>query len=66
MHLIAIDQLAREIPPAMLAGILGIPITAAARATARAGGSWANYYADRNSPAREPDPDGRQHRNPFV
>jgi hypothetical protein len=44
----AAEQLAREIPPAMLAGILGLKITAITRHTANAKGQWANYAADRH------------------
>lgn len=55
MRLAAIDQLAREVPRAMLAGVLGIPVTAAARATGLAGGDWADYAA-MSSPQPVPEP----------
>lgn len=43
----AAEQLTRDIPPAMLVGILGLPITAINRHTARTQGQWAHYAADR-------------------
>jgi hypothetical protein len=43
MRLVGLDQLIKEIPPAMLAGILGIPARAAIGNTTRAGGAWARY-----------------------
>jgi hypothetical protein len=43
----AAEQLAREIPPAMLAGVLGLRIAAINRHTTTAKGQWANYAADR-------------------
>ncbi|MGH3494836.1 MAG: hypothetical protein ACRDQ1_16590 [Sciscionella sp.] len=46
-RLAAVDQLSREIPPAMLAGVLGLTPRTASNATTRAGGQWANYAADR-------------------
>lgn len=47
MRRTAADQLAREVPPAMLAGILGTTPRTAAEWTGRTGGNWANYAADR-------------------
>lgn len=46
-RLAAVDQLSREIPPAMLAGVLGLTPRTASNATTRAGGQWSNYVADR-------------------
>ena len=46
-RLAAVDQLSREIPPAMLAGVLGLTPRTASNATTRAGGQWSNYPADR-------------------
>ncbi|HSS55712.1 MAG TPA: hypothetical protein VLK79_13775 [Gaiellales bacterium] len=48
-RLAAAEQLAREIPPAMLAGVLGITPASAARAATTASGHWANYPAHRRS-----------------
>jgi hypothetical protein len=48
-RLAATEQLAREIPPAMLAGVLGLTPAAAARAATNTSGHWANYPADRPS-----------------
>lgn len=47
MRLAAADQLAREIPPAMLAGILGLKAPSVARLTTQTKGQWANYAATR-------------------
>jgi hypothetical protein len=47
MRLAAADQLCREIPPAMLAGVLGLHTATVARATAQTSGHWSNYAADR-------------------
>lgn len=47
MRLAAADQLCREIPPAMLAGVLGLHTATVARATAQTSGQWSNYPADR-------------------
>lgn len=43
----AAEQLAREIPPAMLAGVLGLSIANINRRTTVTKGDWANYAADR-------------------
>jgi hypothetical protein len=56
-RLAAVDQLSREIPPAMLAGVLGLTPRTASNATTRTGGQWANYAADRQS--RLPDRSGK-------
>ncbi|PAK92572.1 hypothetical protein B8X04_17115 [Brevibacterium casei] len=45
----AAEHLAREIPPAMLAGLLGFKITAINRHTTTTKGQWANYAADRKT-----------------
>lgn len=45
----AAEQLAREIPPAMLADVLGLKIESISRHTSIAKGQWANYAADRQS-----------------
>lgn len=47
MRLAALDQLSKEMPPAMLAGILGLRAQQTVRHTAQAGGDWAHYAADR-------------------
>lgn len=47
MRLAALDQLSKEMPPAMLAGILGLKAQQTVRHTAQAGGDWAKYAADR-------------------
>jgi hypothetical protein len=44
----ALMQLAAEIPPAMLAGILGIHPTTAVKWTRLAGGNWTGHAADRS------------------
>lgn len=49
LRLAAADQLCREIPPAMLAGVLGLHTATVARATAQTSGQWANYAADRQT-----------------
>jgi hypothetical protein len=46
MRLAAAEQLSREIPPAMLAGVLGLKAATVARTTTRTGGQWSNYPAD--------------------
>ncbi len=46
-RLAALDQLSREIPPAMLAGVLGLKAAQAVRHTSGGGGDWARYAADR-------------------
>lgn len=43
----AAEQLVREIPPAMLAGVLGLTIGSINRHTTTAKGQWATYAADR-------------------
>ena len=45
-RLAALDQLSAEIPPAMLAGVLGPKTSHVVRHTTRAGGDWAHYAAD--------------------
>jgi len=47
MRLAALDQLTAQIPPAMLAGILGLSAPNVVRHTTGAGGDWARYVADR-------------------
>lgn len=47
MRVAATDQLARELPPVVLADVLGISYATAARAVSRAGGNWANYAGER-------------------
>lgn len=46
-RLAALDQLSVEIPPAMLAGVLGLKTPYVVRHTSRSGGDWAHYAADR-------------------
>mgnify|MGYP001233773801 FL=1 len=45
MRLAAAEQLSREIPPAMLAGVLGLRTANLSRHTTESGGNWANYAA---------------------
>lgn len=47
LRLAAAEQLTREIPPAMIAGVLGLRPQTIARTGAKAAGPWANYAADR-------------------
>lgn len=47
MRLAAAHQLTREVPPAMLAGVLGLKATTVTHTTAASAGQWANYPADR-------------------
>ncbi|OIQ75395.1 hypothetical protein GALL_429390 [mine drainage metagenome] len=46
-RLAALDQLSVEIPPAMLAEVLGLRVPHVVRHTSSGGGNWANYAADR-------------------
>ena len=46
-RLAALDQLSAEIPPAMLAGVLGLKTSHVVRHTTYAGGDWGRYAADR-------------------
>lgn len=46
-RLAAITQLSAELPPTMLAGILGVTAGTAARWATQSGGNWTNYVADR-------------------
>ncbi len=43
MRLASISQLAREVPPAMLIGVLGVSANTATRWTTTSGGTWATY-----------------------
>jgi hypothetical protein len=52
--LAALSQLAVEIPPAMLAGVLGIDPQTAVRAAGTAGGDYARYAATRHRNLRPP------------
>lgn len=45
----AAEQLSREIPPAMLAGILGLSVATINRRTLATQGQWANYISDRRT-----------------
>lgn len=47
MRVAASDQLARELAPVVLAEVLGISHSTAARAVSRAGGDWTTYAAER-------------------
>ncbi len=47
MRLAALEQLSKEIPPAMLAGVLGLTAPQTVLHTGLAGGEWARYAADR-------------------
>jgi hypothetical protein len=51
LRLAATDQLCREIPPALLAGVLGLRTASVAFATSRTSGQWAHYPADRRPAA---------------
>ena len=44
-RLAALDQLSKEVPPAVLAGVLGIHPSSAVATTNRSGGDWARYAA---------------------
>ena len=54
MRLAATDQLCREIPPALLAGVLGLNTATVAHATVRTSGHWARYPADRQPAGSTP------------
>ncbi len=47
LRLAAAEQLTREIPPGMIAGVLGLRPQTIARTGAKAAGPWANYATDR-------------------
>ncbi len=49
MRLAALEQLTKEIPPAMLTGVLGLKIPQVVRRTSQAGGDWAKYAASRST-----------------
>lgn len=49
MRLAALDQLSREVLPAMLSGILGLNVPGTVRYTSQAGGDWAKYAASRST-----------------
>ena len=49
MRLAALDQLTKEIPPAMLTGVLGLKAPPTVRRTSQAGGDWARYAANRST-----------------
>ena len=49
LRLAAAEQLGREIPPTMLADVLGLRPLTIVQIGAKAGGSWGNYAADRRS-----------------
>ncbi len=49
MRLGALDQLSREVLPAMLSGILGLNVPGTVRHTSQAGGDWAKYAASRST-----------------
>ena len=42
-RLAALDQLTKEVPPALLAGVLGIHTSSVVATTNRSGGNWARY-----------------------
>lgn len=50
MRLAAAEQLSREIPPAMLAGVLGLRTATIAKQSSQSGGNWANYAAGPRQP----------------
>lgn len=47
MRQATLDQLSKELPPAMLTGILGLNVPQTVRRTSQAGGDWARYAANR-------------------
>lgn len=49
MRLAALDQLSKEIPPALLTEILGLKAPQTVRHTSQAGGDWAQYAAHRST-----------------
>jgi len=49
MRLAALDQLSKEVLPAMLSGVLGLNIPGTVRHTSQAGGDWAQYAASRST-----------------
>lgn len=49
MRLAALDQLSREVLPAMLSGILGLNVPGTVRHTSQTGGDWAKYAASRST-----------------
>jgi hypothetical protein len=49
LRLAATDQLCREIPPALLAGVLGLRTATVAHTTLQTSGQWATYAATRRS-----------------
>jgi hypothetical protein len=49
MRQAAIEQLTKEMPPAMLTGILGFKTPQTVRRTSQAGGDWAKYAASRST-----------------
>ncbi len=49
LRLSATEQLARELPPSVLAGILGLNAHTVAQHTLKTNGQWANYAANRRS-----------------
>jgi hypothetical protein len=49
MRITALDQLSKEIPPAMLTSILGLKASHTVRSTSEAGGDWAQYAASRST-----------------
>ncbi|HZM84520.1 MAG TPA: hypothetical protein VFC19_53045 [Candidatus Limnocylindrales bacterium] len=53
MRQAALTQLAAEIPPALLAGILGIHPTTAVKWTRLAGGNWTGYAATRTLASKD-------------
>jgi len=44
-RLAALDQLTKEVPPALLAGVLGIHVSSVVVTTNRSGGNWTQYAA---------------------
>jgi hypothetical protein len=42
-RLAALDQLTKEVPPALLAGVLGIHTSSVVATADRSGGNWARY-----------------------
>jgi len=49
MRQAAIEQLTKEMPPAMLTGLLGFKTPQTVRRTSQAGGDWAKYAASRST-----------------
>ena len=55
MRLAAAEQLCREVPPGLPAGVLGLRTATVARTTLQTSGQWAHYPAHRHpTPSTQP------------